>query len=55
MALAPESREGFWDLGGDPYAHPPRARQGLVPQTQVVTLIPKYLRSCSRKIKVRTV
>lgn len=27
-ALAPDSREGFWDLSGDPYAHPPGARQG---------------------------
>lgn len=55
MALAPESREGFWDLGGDPQALPAGARQGLVPLTQLVTLIPKYLRSCSRKTKVRTV
>lgn len=32
----------------------PRARQGPA-LPQVTTLIPKYLRSCSRKTKVRTV
>lgn len=31
MALAPESREGFWDLGGDPHAHPPRGKAGSGP------------------------
>lgn len=53
--LAPDSREGFWDLSGDPHAHPRGARQDSVPPSQVITLIPKYLRSCSRKTKVRTV
>lgn len=31
MALAPESREGFWDLGGDPHAHPPWGKAGSGP------------------------
>lgn len=53
--LAPDNGEGFWDLSGDLHAHPPGVRQGPIPPTQVITLIPKYLRSCSRKTKVRTV
>lgn len=51
----PQTEEGFWGLSGDPHAHPPGARWGPVPPTQVITFIPKCLRSCSRKIKVRTV
>lgn len=31
MALAPESREGFWDLGGDPHAHSPWGKAGSGP------------------------
>lgn len=29
--MAPESREGLWDLGGDPHAHPPRGKAGSGP------------------------
>lgn len=31
MVLDPESRVGFWDLGGDPHPHPPWGKVGSSP------------------------